>query len=49
MTDGGNDGLPDPEDVIAGENSDDQGVGDDLPNPEQIIRIHDRIERENTS
>jgi len=46
MTDGGNDELPDPEDVIAGERSDDHGVGDDLPDPEQIVRIHDRIEEE---
>ena len=38
------DGLPDPEDVIAsGSDDDEDGIGDDLPTPEQIIEAHERV------
>jgi len=41
-----NDDLPDPEDVIASYNpeEDEEELGDDLPEPGEIIQIHDRIE-----
>lgn len=43
------DGLPDPEDVIASGSDDDDDdddedeIGDDLPAPEQIIEAHERV------
>ncbi len=41
------DDLPDPEDVIAGYNPDDDEdeIGEDLPTPRQIIMTHDRVEQ----
>lgn len=46
MSDDNND-LPDPKDVIAGGDSNDEDdIGGDLPDPEQIIAIHDRIEEQ---
>jgi prophage maintenance system killer protein len=39
--------LPDPEDVIAGyDPEDEEEIGDDLPDPSEIIQIHQRIEDE---
>jgi death-on-curing protein len=45
---GGNGDLPDPEDVIAGYDPDrsKDKIGDDLPDADRIIQIHDRIEDE---
>jgi len=41
------DDLPDPEDVIAGynPNDDEDEIGEDLPTAEDIIGVHDQIER----
>jgi hypothetical protein len=44
----GSDDLPDPADVIAGYDPDgsEDKIGDDLPDADRIIQIHDRIEDE---
>lgn len=48
ITQSGSDGLPNSEDVIAGydPNESEDEIGDDLPDADRIIQIHNRIENE---